>query len=341
MIGNPRDSAAVADAVARWAVERFGGQVEIADSPSMIAGGLDSYVHAIDLRGATLPPEWVQPLVVRILPSLDRAPQAASEAAAQSWSAAQGYNAPKVLAVLGPADGLELPAQVMERAPGTTMLRAVTSKPWRTRRLIDQLAELALRLHALPVDGWPGSTDPMALVDQRLNLPRRVLDHVDVPGLREAVDLATELGPSATVGPSVVCHGDFHPLNVVVDREDACVIDWTDAGLGPREADVSRTLLLFNVAAIAAESRLERGVLRFVGPRLERRYRLTYEAGAELDPSLIRRWEVLHAVHGWAQIAMLHAGGFEGASSADPAKVPVGVVDFLRSRIDLALAGER
>ncbi len=338
MIADPRDSAAVAEAVARWALERYGGPVEVVDSPSMIAGGFDSYVHAIDLRGAMLPPEWTQPLVVRMLPSLDRAPQAAREAAAQSWCAAQGYSAPKVLAVLDQQDGMELPTQVMERASGTTMLSAVTSKPWRARRLIDQLAELALRLHSLPVEGWPGSTDPIALVDQRLSLPRRVVEEIDAPGLREALDRATELGPAAVTGRRVVCHGDFHPLNVVVDGNEACVIDWTDAGLGPREADVGRTLLLFNMASIAAESRFERAVLRAAGPRLAHWYRRTYEAGAELDPEMIRRWEVLHAVHGWAQVAMLHAGGFDGSSSADPAKVPIGVIDFLRSRIANALA---
>ena len=62
--------------------------------------------------------------------------------------------------------------------------------------------------------------------------------------------------------------------------------------------------------------------------------------GAPLDPSLIARWEVLHAVHGWAQVATLHAGGFEGTSSADPGKVPVGLIDFLRRRIDHALTDE-
>ena len=221
------------------------------------------------------------------------------------------------------------------------MLSAVTRKPWRTRGLIDQLAELAIQLHSLPVDGWPGSTDPIALVDQRLSLPRRVVELVDAPGLREAVESATLLGAAAIDGPSVVCHGDFHPLNVVVDKEQACVIDWTDAGLGPREADVSRTLMLFNLAAIATQSRAARAILQFVGPRLERRYRMTYEARAALDPVLLRRWEVLHAVHGWSQVVMLHAGGFEGTSSADPTKVPSGVIDFLRSRIDTALASER
>jgi len=338
---DPRDPAAVARTMAGWARERFGGAVEVVGSPSMIAGGFDSYIHAIDLRGDPLPAEWTVSPVVRLLPSPDRAPQAMREAAAQRWSAAQGYDAPKVLAVLGPEDGLGLPAQVMERASGTTMLAALTSKPWRARRLIDQLAELALRLHSLPVDGWPGSTDPIALVDQRLSLPRRVVEHVDAPGLQDALDRATELGPLAAAGPPVVCHGDFHPLNVVVDRDHASVIDWTDAGLGPREADVSRTLLLFNVASIAAETRLERAALRIVGPRLERRYRRTYEAGAALDPALMRRWEVLHAVHGWAQVAMLHAGGFEGASSADATRIPMGLIDFLRVRIDQALTGER
>ena len=36
-------------------------------------------------------------------------------------------------------------------------------------------------------------------------------------------------------GPHVVCNGDFHPLNVMVDGDRASVIDWTDAGLGPRQ----------------------------------------------------------------------------------------------------------
>jgi aminoglycoside phosphotransferase (APT) family kinase protein len=138
----------------------------------------------------------------------------------------------------------------------------------------------------------------------------------------------------------VVCHGDFHPLNVVVDGDEASVIDWTDAGLGPREADVSRTLLLFHMAAIAASSALERIALKVAGPGLARRYRRTYEAGSPLDPVLLRRWEALHALHGWSQVVMLHSGGFEGQTSADAGQIPPEVGDFLRSRFEAALAQE-
>ena len=66
-----------------------------------------------------------------------------------------GTRRPACLAVLGADDGFDLPTQVMERAPGTTMLDAFTAKPWRARRLVDQLATLALRLHALPTDDFP------------------------------------------------------------------------------------------------------------------------------------------------------------------------------------------
>lgn len=326
----------MATSLAAWAGTRFGGPIAVAGEPTNIAGGFDSFIHGVELTGGSLPAEWRRPLVVRMLPTARRAPQAAREAAVQGWSADRGYAAPQVLAVLGPDDGFDLPTQVMERASGTTMLDAVTAKPWRARRLVDQLAGLALRLHALPTEGFPA--DQATVVDHRLGLARMVLGRIDRPDLAAALRRAESLSARALEGPHVVCHGDFHPLNVMVDGDDASVIDWTDAGLGPREADVARTALLFHVAAIAAGSAAERVVLRVAGPRLSGRFLRTYSAGAPLDPDRMRIWEVLHGVHGWAQVEMLHAGGFEGASSAEAGRVPSSVGTFLRARVERALA---
>lgn len=337
---DPRDPSAVADGVARWVEGHLGGPVTVVGRPAMLAGGFDSFIHELQLTGPALPDEWRVPLVARLLPSVDRVEQAAREADVQRWCDAQGYAVPTVLAVLDPVDGLGLPAQVMQRVPGTTMLAALTGRPWRARRLVDRLAGLALRLHSLPTTGWPSAGDRLAMVDRRLSLPRRVVDGLRVPGLADALERAESIAPLAVGDELVVCHGDFHPLNVLVDGDRSFVIDWTDAALGPREADVSRTLLVFNVAAVAAENRFERTALRLVGPRLERRYRRTYEQGAALDPVLLRRWEVLHAVHGWAQIEMLHAGGFDGESSSEGRHVPAGVTTFLRTRLEAALAAE-
>jgi aminoglycoside phosphotransferase (APT) family kinase protein len=331
-----RDAPAVAAAVAAWASEHFGGPVAVDGSPSNIAGGFDSFIHAVDLTGDELPPEWRRPLVVRMLPTHDRAPQARREAAVQGWSADHGYAAPRALAVLGPDDGFDLPTQVMERAPGTTMLDAFTAKPWRAGRLVDQLATLALRLHALPTDGFPA--DGATLVDHRLNLSRHVVSQLDRPRLAAALERAETLADTAMDGPPVVCHGDFHPLNVMVEDDDASVIDWTDAGVGPREADVARTALLFHVARIAASSAIERQALRLAGPWLSKRYLRTYRSGASLDDERMRVWEILHGVHGWAQVEMLHAGGFDGASSAEAASIPVEVGEFLEQLVVRRLA---
>ena len=41
-----------------------------------------------------------------------------------------------------------------------------------------------------------------------------------------------------------LCHGDFHPFNIMIDGDRAGIIDWLDATSGPPEADVARTYLL-------------------------------------------------------------------------------------------------
>lgn len=338
MVLDPHDPVAVAEALRGWAAARFGGEVAVVGTPAAIGAGFDSYIHMVDLAGDHLPPTWRVPLVVRLLPSVDRIDQAHREAAVQGWAAAQGFAAPAVLQVLAPDELFGLPAQVMERAPGTTMLDALSGRPWRALALVRQLAALQLSLHALPLDGWPSGTDPRQLVDQRLGLPRRAVGALGDADLADALERVAGVFEVATGGPAVVCHGDFHPLNVVVDGAHASVIDWTDAGLGPREADVSRTVLIFHIAAIAASSAVERVALRVAGPWLARRYRRTYEATAPLDPARMRAWEALHALHGWAQVRTLHAGGFHGESSSDAARVPPELAGFLRSRFDAALA---
>lgn len=336
------DAAAVGTALAAWAATELDPSAALAEPPTPISGGLDSHLHGVRLCGDALPAPWRAPLVVRIVPTLDRAERARREAAVQRWATAQGYDAPAVLEVFDADGPLGLPAQVMARVPGTTMAAAVSSKPWRTGREVDRLAALARRLHALPVDGWPGPTDPRALVDQRLSLPRRTVAQGDHPELATALRRVEELGPEALAGDRrVVCHGDFHPLNVVVDGGRAWVLDWTDAGLGPPEADVARTSMIFKaVAPLAASRAWERVVLARIGPRLAARYRRAYADGAPLDARLLRRWEALHALHGWSQIVALHRGAFAGASSADGRQddIPLGLADGLRAEVEAALA---
>jgi aminoglycoside phosphotransferase (APT) family kinase protein len=302
------DPVAVGGALAAWLAHRFGGHVHVAGTPVRIGEGMDTTLHRARFAGAGLPAEWRAPLVIRIQPTADRAGLARHEAAVQTWCRDHEFPVPRVLAVLDPGEVLALPVQVMQRVPGTTALAALLARPWTAPALLGRLAGLQAALHALPVDGWPEPDAGASLGARRI---RRVPDWAEALHDRELADALTAveqvLPALATATPSA-CHGDFHPLNVMVDGPGTCVLDWTDAALGDRHGDVSRTALLFRVAAVTTSSRPAGRALRAAAPMLVRTYLRAYRRHAPLDPVRVARWETVHLLHGWGQVAALHAG---------------------------------
>lgn len=48
-----------------------------------------------------------------------------------------------------------------------------------------------------------------------------------------------------------LCHGDFHPDNIILAKQQPIIIDWLDASQGPPLADVARTLMLFTIPPLS------------------------------------------------------------------------------------------
>ena len=46
-------------------------------------------------------------------------------------------------------------------------------------------------------------------------------------------------------GSECLCHGDFHPFNILYDGSKHWIIDWVDAAIGSPLADACRTYLIF------------------------------------------------------------------------------------------------
>jgi len=332
------DVAPVVRALLALARQRWGAEVELGEPPTSNTEGFDSEIHLVHLTGGGLPEAWRQPLVLRVKADADRLEEAQQEADVQRWLADTGFPAPRVLAVHPPGELAPGAVQVMERAPGTMLLDALKARPWTARRSIGQLAAVHARLHALPADGFPRSDD---LLDRRLRLTRHVAAALDDAALGDGLRRVEALADRLRDAPAAVCHGDYHPLNVLVDGDRLSVIDWTDAGIGDRHGDVARTLLLFQLAAIAGGNGIERAALRVVGPLLGRRYRRTYEQHAPLDPERLALWTPVHLLHGWSQARALHAGLFEreeGAHDDRTERVPPALVDELPRRFDAAMA---
>ena len=125
---------------------------------------------------------------------------------------------------------------VYDRAPGTSMLGQLSARPWKLFTFGRMLAELHASVHQCRVDDLPSQHEQLERLIVRADLPA-ALRILALQRLREL--------PEGTS----VCHGDFHPDNVLVDGDALTVIDWTNACAGNPVADFARTSLILQLGA--------------------------------------------------------------------------------------------
>lgn len=140
------------------------------------------------------------------------------------------------------------PGLLYERVSGPSMVEAFRARPWTLLSSARLLAELHTAMHASDVTA--------ALPSQRERLARKIRQGEGLrPALREAAVRVLEGMP----GGERLCHGDFHPGNVILSHRGPVIIDWLDATLGNPLADVARTsVILLGVRGSANVSWLER-----------------------------------------------------------------------------------
>ncbi len=137
---------------------------------------------------------------------------------------------------------------VYERVDGMSMFDVLPVKPWKLLTYARSLAELHTQMHRdAAIDDIPSQRERLAhKIHQAKGLD---------PDLQEAALTALENMP---VGTSL-CHGDFHPGNVLITSKDPVIIDWPDATIGNPIADLARTsIILLGASQSEAQSWIER-----------------------------------------------------------------------------------
>ncbi len=210
------------------------------------------------------------------------------EAAAMIAARAEGARAP---GVVGKVTVEGRPGLVMDRVEGLDLLTELGSRPWKVFRTGRLMGDLHAQMHAMPVDaGLPLLKDALAAALQRSGLvPDRV---------REFALSTLEGLPDG----SYLCHGDFHPGNIIEGPGGAFVIDWAGATRGAPAADVARSLLLLRAGEVPPGTpRLVR-ILQALGRRiLEGRYLAAYRGKRPLPGSELQAWGVVAAAHRLAE----------------------------------------
>jgi len=291
--------------------------LELAEPPSPLSGGFDTRIFAFRLTGASA--ALSGPLILRVLGQRADPMRVLREGEVQNAVAALGYPAPRVVAAATDPAILGGAFLVMERLPGRVLPEE------RMIGMAAVLVEQQLRLHALDAEPLlraldvetPGGRAALTFDGHLAELSRRTLAS-GLSGLRPVCDWLIEHRPDPDARP-VICHGDFHPLNILVESGQVTgVLDWPNAIVADAAYDVAATRMILACAPVelanlpAATRWLARGARGL----LVRRYVAGYRARAALDAGKLAYYEVAACMRALVRVAE----GRAGPIADDPAR---------------------
>lgn len=312
---NPAKAADVAPALARFLAGRLNAAaVRFEEPPEPVGYGWDTYIYFFRLRGEDLPPEeradWARPLVLRLYADAEQSARAGNDVAIQRFVVERGYPAARPLAVIDtPASPFALPFVIMERLPGEPLLNRITRNPAGAWRGIPRMAELHAELHRLDPAGWPLPQDG-TLVDRTLTMLRADAERYGLRDFDQAIAWLEAHKDAVIPEEPRVCHGDFHPLNILDDGNGRFgVVDWGGAATGDRHADVANTVIELTLVPTTSLTRWQR-IFASVARRLAAgRYLACYRRHLPLDPARLRYWEALLTLRWSLQFSLVVRDG--------------------------------
>jgi aminoglycoside phosphotransferase (APT) family kinase protein len=291
-------------------------ELEYASPPVPLSGGF--YAEMLRFRLVGAPDGLDGELVARVVPT---PAMGAWEATVQGEVAHQGFPTPNVRLTAPATSPLGRYLLVMDlvdgRPPmaGLSLTTIAGQIPNLVRRLPDQLAGIAARLHAL---------DPEPLAEQLERLPGDVpmttagfveqqivhataLDRAD---LADAGGQLIDTEPASTV--RVISHGDLHPFNLLITSTGPVLIDWTIGRIAhPAFTVAFAELMLANPPIPLPKSAAAalRPVARNIARRFLERYRDQASPAGDVDDANLDWHRKVHALRILVELAGWDAAG--------------------------------
>lgn len=132
---------------------------------------------------------------------------------------------------------------IFDRFFGNSMMGFLSAKPWKIFVYARMLADIQASMHKCNSENLPSQCEQLQHLITRAELPKalRLLAFNRLHKLPDGVS---------------ICHGDFHPGNVMIDGDDATIIDWTTVCKGNPVADFARTSLILQLGAPPVDTSL-------------------------------------------------------------------------------------
>jgi len=128
---------------------------------------------------------------------------------------------------------------VFERVRGTSLLKILEARPWELISIARLLAEYHARMHACSL--------PPEAPGQREQIEQGIAWAKDLSESQKHNLLSILARLPDT---NALCHGDFHPDNIIITEHGPVIIDWMTGRRGCALADVTRTVLLLQTGGL-------------------------------------------------------------------------------------------
>jgi aminoglycoside phosphotransferase (APT) family kinase protein len=225
---------------------------------------------------------WDDDTVLRLLrPGFDPA-RVQGEAAAMRAAAAGGVDVPTMRGTIT-VDGRA--GLLMDRVDGPDLITLMGRRPWTIPRAARFVGRGQAAMHEVVA--------PPDLDDLRDHARFKIEATTDLPAALAELALATL---DALPDGDRLCHGDFHPGNVLLGSRGPAVIDWTNATRGDPAGDLARTRLLLQLGAVQEYMpALIRRLSAFGRRGFFRLYVRAYARARPIDADLVDQWEIVRA----------------------------------------------
>jgi tRNA A-37 threonylcarbamoyl transferase component Bud32 len=130
---------------------------------------------------------------------------------------------------------------ILDYIEGKSMLQHLAIEPWMVLSYSKRMAWLHHRIHSATV---PRSH----LIPSLKNSLADKISRVPLLTLDERTAIGSYL--SELQDGSAICHGDFHPDNIILTKNRLVTVDWITARIGDPTADVARTWLLLTMGTL-------------------------------------------------------------------------------------------
>ncbi|MBI5290047.1 MAG: aminoglycoside phosphotransferase family protein [Chloroflexi bacterium] len=174
------------------------------------------------------------------------------------------------------------PGIVMERVEGTDLITLLGRKPWMIWRAGTILGHVQAQLHE--------AIAPVELVPLR----DRIEQACGLPGMPPEIGAGVRTLLAGLPDGDRLCHGDFHPGNMLMSPRGPVVIDWPNVTRGDPTGDYARSTLMLEMGSPPPGTPALVNILQGIGRKvIAASFRRAYTSARPVDPELLRRWRTV------------------------------------------------